>query len=305
MFTWLMDWVREQKIALDFINTEKALRLAHQQEARARFCTIALERQAADLQALIEAAAQQRFGQASLIQQRVIASLQQELATYQARQALLARDFKSELAGLYETLHANKATLQALYVDKDSAYDDLNDARESLDGWYGKAERTPWLFGNGSRALPRHSLFGQDLADRDRYKEERDEAYGAIEECREEIQALKKRNQALFKRIQVVKADRQRMFDLRQSGQNRHLVEQKLHDLRQSLQTALHQQQDLDTQRLAFVAQEQASRGVKSLQERIAVLTREGAAFLQAFEAPAAVAARQQQHREAWLQRQV
>ncbi len=63
-------------------------------------------------------------------------------------------------------------------------------------------------------------------------------------------------------------------------------------------------QVELDNQRLAFVAQEQASRGGNPLQERIAVLKREAASFLQAFEAPAAIAAQQRQHREAWLQRQ-
>ena len=33
MFTWLLDWVRDQRIALDFTESEKALRLAHQRES--------------------------------------------------------------------------------------------------------------------------------------------------------------------------------------------------------------------------------------------------------------------------------
>ena len=81
-------------------------------------------------------------------------------------------------------------------------------------------------------------------------------------------------------------------------------MEHKLHELRQSLATAQQRQVELDNQRLAFVTQEQASRGVNALQERIATLQREAAAFLQAFESPPAVAARQRQHREDWLQRQ-
>lgn len=62
----------------------------------------------------------------------------------------------------------------------------------SLDAWYARAEGN-WL-GNGGRELPRHSFFGQDLADRDFHKSERDNAAQAIDRYKEQRAMMERRH---------------------------------------------------------------------------------------------------------------
>lgn len=301
MFGWLTDWFRDTAIAADFAKVEKLALLAHEQQAGALFPTAGLERQAAAIQAAIDAEVQARFGHEISAMERAITDLRGAIAAHQGNLAILARDYRAELAPLHDELHANKAKLQDLYDEKDSAYQDLNDAKDSLDSWYGKAERTPYLFGNAGRTLPRHALFSQSLGDRDSYREARDEAYETIAECREEIAKHKARNKYVYQRLQSVKADRQRYFDLRRAGQTQRVVAAKLDTARLALKEASHQRQQLDTRRLDFMRAAQDQRGLTTLKERVASLGRERAAFIAAFQAPSALAERQRLHREDWL----
>lgn len=303
MFGWLTQWFQDQAIAADFARVEREAQAAHVAEAQRRFATGELEQQAATRQAALDAAVEQRFGAETRALARAFCDLQQDIARHNANLDLLTRDYRAELTPLYDELNANKAQLKDLYETKDSAHEDLQEAREALESWYGKAERTNLLFGNKGRALPRHSLFGQDLSDRDGYKADRDAAYETIGECKEEIAQLKQRNQALFTRIQAIKADRQRAYDLRQAGQYANLVKDRLVALQIDLKLDAGRQRALDGQRLAYQETARMASGLRTLEERIRDLNQQRAAAIADFSSPATRALRQQAHRADWLRR--
>lgn len=299
MLSWLIDWFNDIRIAADFAKAEASALPACVAEAQARFPTADLELEVKALMAAIRTEEERRFGQESRSLAQRIGELQQDLTNRQAMLAALTRDYKAQLEALYEEMNRNKAKLTELYEEKDAAYSDLEEAQEDLDRWYGKSERT--FFGNGGKPLPRHSLFGQSLGDRDDYKSDRDDAGERIGECREAIGELKARNQAIYETIQRVKRERQYMFDLKQQGHTRSRVERESIAVQQAHTQAETRLRQLGAEREALVRSEKTNRGVLVLEERVAELHRKRAAWVAAFKDPSTTAARRQAHRVQWL----
>ena len=270
--------------------------------AAKQFFTTDLERQVEAHLAAIRTEEERCFGQESRALQQRLEELYQDTNFYLAQRDALLRNFQAEIASLYDEMTANKAALQELFEDKDAAYADLAEAQDDLEHWYSKSQST-FFFGNGGRELPGDSLFGQSLGDRDSYKSERDDAGERIAECREAIGELKGRNQEIYKEIQRVKGERQRMFDLKHEGYTRSRVERGLIALQRARAQIETRLRDLDEQREELRRSEMDQRGVQALEQRIAELQQDRAAFIAAFNGASAVAARQQAHRAEWLKR--
>jgi hypothetical protein len=191
----------------------------------------------------------------------------------------------------------------------------LNEAKSSIDSWYAKSGRTPWLFGNGGKKLPDHALFGQSFGDLDGYKADRARASNDIGSCKSAIAELagqQKTNRTLhqenkanlnrvFESIATVKGARQRMFDLKDQGVQRHQVEAELTE-RIKQEAAL--QKDINHQKSAMAehVEQQAIRlGIEERKLSVSELREKRSLYLVAFDAPEQLAARQQAHREWWL----
>lgn len=98
------------------------------------------------------------------------------------------------------------------------AYDRLNEAIEDVDSWHSKANRSPLLFGNKGKTIPKHSLFGQSLGDRDAAMAMRGEAAGDIDCLKRERGTLNREFEKLNKKIMQIRSDRLQMYELINQG---------------------------------------------------------------------------------------
>jgi len=325
----VQQFVQDIRIDADFPRYEQELRAAHESTASRRFDTAQLEREVESIWRTAEADGCAAYGTHVRQLESSIYMLQPEIKKLRTQLELLSRDYRRELDELYEKkarlleikqvlFEQTKALRQERAAAQDelnAAYGDLNEAKSSIDSWYAKAERTPWLFGNRGKKLPDHALFGQSFGDLNGYKADRARACAEIGSCKAAIAeiagrqktnwTLNQENEAnrsrVFESISTVKGARQRMFDLRDQGVRLHRVEEELAE-RVRQEAAL--QKDLNHQRnaMAGLVEQQALRlGIEERKRAVSELRGKRSLYLVAFDAPEQRAARQQAHREWWL----
>lgn len=326
----VQQFVEGIRIDADFPRYEQELRAAHESTANRRFDTAQLEREIEVIQRKADADGCDAYGSSIHQLESSLYALQPEINKLRTQLELLSRDYRRELNELYEEKASLLETKQLLFdqmtalrqersrvqVELNAAYADLNQAKSSIDSWYAKSERTPWLFGNGGKRLPDHSLFGQSFGDLDGYKADRTRACDDISSCKAaiaEIARRQKANQALhlenkadlnrvFESISTVKAARQRMFDLRDQGVRRHRVEAALAE---QVRHEAELQNDLNHQKSAMAAlvEQQASRmGIDERRRAMSDLRAKRERFLAEFDQPPRRMERQQAHRDWWAQ---
>jgi DNA repair exonuclease SbcCD ATPase subunit len=302
MFNWISNWFRDRAIAADFKRAETQARQDFVQRLDAELGIEALERQRSALLGQVRVEETRRFAEQQTALERHGAALQQQINANELSLSTLSRDYRAELEKLYADMTEAKDALNALYQQKQAAYDDLNEARARLDRWYSRSERT-YCFGNGGRKLPTHSLFGQSLGDRACLQSDRDDAYAAIERCREEIAEAKQQRQAIYQEIQDVKQARQEMFDLKRAGRSRQCVEQELRKLNDALACSRSDLNKVKQARAAFARAECEARGLPALAARLQAAREACAQALAEHDKPSAIDARRRAHRAEWLRR--
>lgn len=322
-------FVQDIRIDADFPRHESELRAAHESDANRRFDTSQLEREIDEIQRAAEAEGVAAFGTHIHAAESSINALRPAISVLRGRLELLTRDYGRELNQLYQEkanlLDAKQALFDEMkalqkqrseaHEELSEAYDDLNEAKSSINSWYAKSERTPWLFGNGGKRLPDRSLFGQSFGDLDGYKADRARAceeIGSSKAAVASIAAQQKANRSrldenktalnfVFESIKAVKEARQRMFDLRDQGIRRHRVDAELSEhLRQ--ETAVQKELDRLSNAMAeHVVQQSFRMGSEERRLAVAELKAKRAQFLAAFDDPVRRAERQRAHREWWL----
>ena len=150
------------------------------------------------------------------------ANVRRVLSEAEGKLAILERDYKSELDAAYVTLNETRAELDECRKNLSDAYDELKEAKGNLDSWYSRAEGN-W-FGNGGKKLPKHAFFGQDLSDRDRYKDDRDSAASDVGRYKSERTRIEYRMDEARARVKQIKDARQAMFDLKKEGFDKRIV---------------------------------------------------------------------------------
>ncbi|HMN15260.1 MAG: hypothetical protein LC114_23075 [Bryobacterales bacterium] len=329
MFEGIKSFIRDIRIKFDYPRYEKESLAAHRAEAECRFDIGQLQIEVSTIKLQAELTGDQRFGAEITPLRRQIAVLEQESNRIRGQQAILERDYKSELDELYarkkqlietnEELFAEMKRLQAersqAHDDLKEAYEDLDDAKDDVDRWYSKSERTPWLFGNGGRKLPKHSPFGQSFGDLEAAKSRRGDAAHEIGECKGRIadirarQAENKRereqNRAEIGRVSdkiaAVKAARQRMLDLKNEGVQQGPLRQKLRECLSSQADFENQLLVLESQRSALVEETECRLGLREREAAIADLVARKARFMDEFHSEQSKAARLDHHRRQWL----
>lgn len=322
-------FVQDIRIDADFPRYEQEKRADHESAANLRFDTTQLEREIDDIVRAAEADGNAAYGDYLCWLGTSIYALQSRIKEHRTQLELLGRDYRQEL----EALYAEKASLQSAksglladmkalkkersdaQAELSEAYDDLDEAKSSIDSWYSKSERTPWLFGNGGKELPKRSLFGQSFGDLDGYKADRARACDDIGSCKsdiDEIAARQKANRVLLdenkacldrvtESIGAAKASRQQMFDLKDQGVQRHQVEADLAELVRR-EAVLQKDWNHQTSAMAALVEQQATRlGIEERKCAVLALREKRAQYLIAFDAPEQRAARQQAHRDWWL----
>lgn len=267
MFNAIRGLFRRAQCEVAFAKEERAAKKRHFEQAASLFDTSAMDDQIQQLQVSIEQAASRKFGTQlsnALREERAAASAYRDA---EEKYRLLHRDFKSELAPLYDELNKIKTRISEAYAEKSNAYDRLDSAKSSLNSWYNRSERT--FFGNGGKKLPEQAWFGQDLSDRDYYKRSRDNAASDIDIAKRKINSLRRQKADVGKQIGAIKEARKAMFALRDEGLNRKTSERHLSKTAQSAATKANARRAVEKLRCDFLHECQLQCGLPSLISKV------------------------------------
>ncbi|MDD5388692.1 MAG: hypothetical protein PHD37_05075 [Gallionellaceae bacterium] len=331
MFEGIKSFIRETRIKFDYPRFESEQTMAHRAEAERRFDISQLQREVAQIKAQAGLAGDQRFGDEISPLRKKLAVLERDFQKHLEQLEIFERNYKSELDDLYaqkELLFQAKEDLLAeskrlrderslAHQELDEAYEDLEEAKNDVDRWYAKSERTPWLFGNSGKKLPKHSMFGQSFGDLEAAKSRRGDAVDEIGDCKRRITSIKgsqsanrveldrNRNEIgkVLENIAEVKAARQRMFDLKKEGVQPEVLRRIIRQL-QSSRTGLEEEiLTLKKRRSVLVEETEIRMGVREREAAIADLLARKRQFLDLFHSEQSKAARQELHRRQWIER--
>jgi len=321
-------FVQDIRIDADYPRYELEQRRAYEAAASRRFDTTQLEREIGAIRRSAESEGLAAYGPRINELGASIKAIQPAITQLRWQLDLLTRDYRQELdqlhgekASLLETKQELREQMEELRKERSEAhgelsdaYDELEQAKTSIDGWYAKSDRTPWLLGNEGKKLPKHSMFGQSFGDLEGYKADRSRACDEIGDCKDAIAEVIERQRAnvvqrlqnkedlvrVSESIRSVKEARQRMFDLRSQGVRLHHVETQLsgHERREAvLKTELRRRSD---EQAKFVKQRAFQMGIGERENALEVLKTQRAQFIVAFDDAARSAERRTAHREWW-----
>ncbi|WP_157421960.1 hypothetical protein [Acidovorax sp. Root219] len=322
-------FVQDIRINADFPRYELEARSAHEASARRRFDTSQLDHEITAILRAAEAEGCAVYGARIGLLESSISSLHLATSQVRTRVELMARDFGQELSQLHEKkaslLDAKEVLLDQMRALKkersiareelDVAHGDLREAKSLIDSWYEKSKRTPWLFGNGGKRLPDRALFGQSFGDLESLKADRERAFKEVGTCKAALakivakqstnKLLRDENQtalsSVFASINSVKEGRQRMFDLKDQGYRCHSLEAELSECVQQEAHLQSERNQLASTMGELVEQQACRSGIDERRRAVAELREMRTKFLAFFDDSEQRTARQQAHREWWL----
>lgn len=321
--------VRSARIGMDFPRYQAEQLVAHELAANRRYDTTRLEQEIQRIREVSESEGYRTFNVHIRYCESSIEAIRPTIFRLRKQLEILSRDYKQELNLLYQEKSNLVASKHMLFDEMKSlqrqrsdakenlsdAYDELDDAKSSIDSWHEKSQRTPWLFGNGGRHLPQHSLFGQSFGDLSGYKSERTDAYNGIDSRKKAIKKIVDEQKAInalldqnrvsldrvSKCISDVKEARQGMHDLHDQGVLLHRVQADLsaHLLQEA---DLKRELDRFTCAKADLIESHARRmGIEERKLAVAALIKQRAQLLASFDEPEQKADRKRAHRQWWL----
>lgn len=310
MFDWLKKQVdgvvqaaQEMRINASFSAYEREQRELHIENTRKRFSVAELE---AELSCVMRPAwteANERYGAPISAIKSQINSASTQISKSAQQLAVFDRDYKKELDPLYSELEDLKAQRAVVQEQKSAAHSRLERAQDDIQSWHNKSSRTPWLFGNGGKKLPNHSMFGQSFGDLDGYKSDRSSAVQDLQRCGREIGRIKDRSEDIKQKIGAVKNSRQQMFDLKKQGIYPAKIKRTISSLEDQVRTLTASIAKLEREQAQFLEQARYQRGAVALEARIKNLKAMKEEFIASFDDPAAKEARRRAHRELWLKK--
>ncbi len=287
------------RIVASYPAFESVSRKEHLAAAERRFSTVELSREIESRMAPSLRAAHSKF---QVPIERLTASvhdMESELSAQKDRLALFQRDYNAELEPLYRAKEECVARLMTVGTDLKAAYEELSDTVDALDSWHARSQGT--FFGNGGRQLPRHSFFGQSIADRDSLKSDRDAAGREIGRLKEQRAELRRNISIHVQQINSVKADRQSMFDLRGKGASKQGLEQSMQHLQQKMGEYAQERQHLAAELDQYIRAAKFATGTVTLEHKRAEVDRLRSEFIAMFDAQQVIAARKELHKAEWM----
>lgn len=294
---------REKAIAETFPDYEDARRTEHLHHALRRFPTGALEQEHAKLMASARHEARSRYDPAITESEQAIARLRRQIAPSSSAMpaAPPSRNAKAELSLLYDELRMLRAEIDSAHLAKQAAYQQLDSAKHSINSWHNKSRRSPLLFGNGGRTLPKHSMFGQSMGDLAGYKAARANAVRDIANIKRQLETLIKRRSELQDQIAKLKNARQCAVGVAPNRYPATSGNQHLPELQVRLQHLLSHLTNLRSERAQLLDAARYRTGAIEIERVITNLKLRRDDFLASFDTPEAKAARYAAHVERWL----
>lgn len=299
MFKWLTNIVDDARIAYAYLGYERECKKQWVADADRTYSTTNIEedintRMAAPMRHILSSfdIAIRDFESRRENARRVVSDAKEKLAIFE-------RDYKTELEAAYKAQNEASEELDECRRKLSMAYDDLNSAKSSLDLWYSKAEGN-W-FGNGGKKLPNHAFFGQDLSDRDRYKDSRDSAAQEVGRYKSERSSIVRHLNDACASVKQIKDARQEMFDLKKAGFDKRIVTSVINNGNHELRTIGEEVARLTKARDDYIHQAKVSLGVYVLEKKIERLRQAKDARIKAFDSEPVVLERKAKHRAKWL----
>lgn len=299
IFKTLGGMLDDARIKCNYPGYECQARSRHMASAERRFSTAELELEVLRRMADSRQIAAQRFAHPVDELNAQTDRIQFRLQDSQEQLAIFARNYKAELDHLHDRKSQLFDELGTLKDAKDAAYADLEQASDDLDRWHAKS--ASGFFGNGGKQLPRHSLFRQSLGDRDGLKGDRDSAGEEIAACKEQVAAVKRSLDEVTAEIARIKADRQRMFDMREQGHSWHGLQHSISKGESLMADAQREIARLQSEGHEFILAAKHRTGTITLEAEIDKVRGLRDAFIRSFDTPEAGATRKLEHRQAWL----
>lgn len=299
MFKWLTNLVDDARIAIAYLGYERECKKQWVADAERNFSTTHVEQdvKARMVEPLRHVASTFNSPIRELEARR--ANVRRVVSEAEDKLAILDRDYKSELDAAYATLNETRIELDKCRKNLSEAYDELKEAKDKLDSWYSRAEGN-W-FGNGSKKLPKHSFFGQDLSDRDRYKDDRDSASQDIGRYKSERTRIERCLDEARTEIAQVKKSQQAMFDLKKEGFDKRVVTSAINTGNNDLRTIGDDISQIEKSRDQFIHRSKLSLGVYDLEKEVERLRREKDVRIKSFDSEPVMLERKAKHRAEWL----
>ena len=241
---------------------------------------------------------------------------------------LLLRDYIKELDSLYDQkkslflqkddLYSQQSILheelESAFKQKEAAYDLLNECKDNIESWHAKSDRTPWLFGNGGKKLPKHSLFGQSFGDLDSYKYDRDDAYSDVKSCKNKIGDIKKKislNKGYINKfkneigstniiIKKCKDDRMKVYKFNKEGVDKGSTQRKIDKLRSILKSAKNKLGEIESTKNKYISMKKDEYGVFALEREVKITYSNKYQFIKDFDLNENHQKRVNEHRTIW-----
>lgn len=314
IFKRIKNYFQDIKINLDFEKFEIQCRKEHEKQAAQQFSTKEISEEKNHLLAKIKSQASEKFDEPLNSKQAKINELKEKEKNIRELLSFFERNYKQELDELYlekndlfEKKNALREALSKAFENKKEAYNELNRCKEAIDSWYEKSDRTPWLFGNAGKELPKHSLFGQSFGDLESYKSDRDDAYNDIQDVKNQIANLKQEQHDVFceieeikNQIDQVKSDRSNMYNLKKQH-NKEDLQNQLNGLQFSINKLSTQVQEILKTKESYIYQEKIKCDFSKLEEKINEIKNKKIQYIESFELEKNKQKRKQMHREMWL----
>lgn len=296
---------QDLRIWFSFLGYDRRARAACRTEAQRIFNTSELENDLQDRRAKLELKSLRMWGAEIERRESEALGADHEVRGLETELDFFRRDYRGELDQAYQHLNKIKEEQRSCKDELSEAHEALKEARSEIQSWHAKSTRTPWLFGNAGRPLPKHSLFGQSFGDLDGLKAARESAVYSIRTATGRRAALNSSFQQALASIQKIKSDRERMFDLRKSGRNATFLERRIFELRKFAAKSRGRAAKLRARRTAWEASEMESMGIKALEDSIREMKKSHQEYLTRFDSAEELAKRKAAHRAAWLREQV
>ena len=298
------DFVRDVRIWFSFLGYNWRARAACQGEADRIFSTSELESDLRSRRTELESESRRMWGDEIERLESEVQGIAGELRRLEDDLDLFRRDYRSELDAAYRRLNEIKYEQRLCNDELRQAHESLNEARRGIQSWHNKSTRTPWLFGNAGRPLPKHSLFGQSFGDLDELKSDRACAVYSITNASDRKADLNRSFQESWVSIREIKSDRQRMFDLRKSSRNASFLARRIAEVREFAEKSGRRAAQLRAMREAWETRERKTRGIDALEAKIREIEQSRQEYIASFDSDEELAKRRAQNRADWLREQ-
>lgn len=299
MLRWVTSMTDGVRIAFSYPEFERECRADWDRDAREMYSCTTLRSEIAARMAEPTREASRQFDDQILAIQRRKAELELVAGDALEKLRILERDYQGELDVAYASLNQAKDQLRACREDLSNAHDTLNAATADLDSWYRRAEGI-WI-GNGGKPLPKNSIFGQSIADRDRLKSRRESAAREITRLKSRRSALEQDVRAAGARIGELKQQREAMHALRSEGFDLRLVKGILMTASEQVKVAETDIARLTAARHEYLVVAKRARGVTDLEQQVWQRERNLRERIAAFDSEAEKQSRRARHRQLWM----